>query len=185
MPKVHAELALVDGTLTGTIRNDATTTLEKPAIVLGTNVKVFKDLAPGEQVPVSLVVGTNGFGQSLSDRIFGQIFFDGSVSSSEATRRDQTRHMIIDQLTNDPQFGNLGRLQADGPVLLGWGRQAILDVAVEGQSAKRVSNVLYYVPLSMGIRGKVTFLADPQVHPPSVDLATTKAWPWPGPGPGG
>ena len=160
VPKVHAELALVDGTLTGTIRNDATTTLEKPAIVLGTNVKVFKDLAPGEQVPVSLVVGTNGFGQSLSDRIFGQIFFDGSVSSSEATRRDQTRHMIIDQLTNDPQFGNLGRLQADGPVLLGWGRQAILDVAVEGQAAKRVSNVLYYVPLSMGIRGKVTFQGD-------------------------
>ena len=66
---------------------------------------------------------------------------EGNVSS-EATRRDQTRHMIIDQLTNDPQFGNLGRLQADGPVLLGWGRQAILDVAVEGQAAKRVSNVL-------------------------------------------
>jgi len=160
VPKVHAELALVDGTLTGMIRNDATTILEKPAIVLGTNVKVFKDLAPGEGVPVSLPVGTSGFGQSLSDRIFGQVFFDGSVSTSEATRRDQTRHMIIDQLTSDPQFGNFGRLQADGPVLLGWGRDAILDVAVEGQAAKRVSNVLYYVPLSMGISGKVSFQGD-------------------------
>jgi hypothetical protein len=160
VPKVHADLGLVDGVLTGMLRNDATTTLEKPAIVLGGSVKVLKDLAPGEQVPISLAVGAAGFGQSLSDRIFGQIFFDGSVSSSEATRRDQTRHMIVDQLTTDPQFGNFGRLQADGPVLLAWGRQSILDVTVEGQSANRVSNVLYYVPLSMGIHGKVVFQGD-------------------------
>ena len=161
VPKVHAELALVDGTLKGTIRNDSTTKLEKPAIVLGGNVKVLKDLQPGERVDVSLTVTSqNLFGQSLSDRIFGQIFFGNTGATTEAARRDQTRHLVIDQLTYDPQFGNFGRLSSDGPVLLAWGRDAVMDVAVEGQSASRVSNVLFFVPLAMGVRGSVNFSGD-------------------------
>jgi hypothetical protein len=67
---------------------------------------------------------------------------------------------VVDQLTYDPQFGNFGRLTTDGPVLLAWGRDAVLDVSVEGQAANRVSNVLYYVPLPMGIRGSVNFSGD-------------------------
>ena len=161
VPKVHTELSLVDGTLTGTIRNDSTTKLEKPAIVLGGNVKVLKDLAPGEQVQVSLKIeSTTMFGQSLSDRIFGQSFFGQTGTLSDNARRDQTRHLVVDQLTYDPQFGNFGRIASDGPVLLAWGRDAVLDVTIEGQSANRVSNVLYYVPLSMGVRGAVSFNGD-------------------------
>ncbi|HET7030909.1 MAG TPA: hypothetical protein VFI34_10390 [Candidatus Limnocylindrales bacterium] len=161
VPKVHSELALVDGTLTGTIRNDSQTTLEKPAIVLGSNVKVLRDVPPGETVQVSLrIANLNQFGQSLSDRIFGQVFFGSTGSTTENARRDQTRHLVVDQLTYDPQFGNFGRLSSQGPVLLAWGRDAILDVAVEGQAANRVSNVLYYVPLAMGIHGGVTFSGD-------------------------
>jgi hypothetical protein len=161
VPKIHAELALVDGKLSGTIRNDSTVKLEKPAIVLGGNVKVLKDLLPGEQVEVSLVItGQNVFGQSLSDRIFGQIFFGDTGTTTENARRDQTRHLVIDQLTYDPQFGNFGRLSTDGPVILAWGRDAVLDVAVEGQTANRVSNVLYYIPATMAVHGAVTFSGD-------------------------
>jgi hypothetical protein len=161
VPKVHADLALVDGTLTGTIRNESTVKLEKPAIVLGGNVKVLPDLAPGAEAPLSLkLTGANQFGQSLSDRIFGQVFFGNTGSTTETARRDQTRHLVIDQLTYDPQFGNFGRLSTQSPVLLAWGRDAILDVQVEGQATNRVSNVLYYVPLTMGIRGDVTFGGD-------------------------
>jgi len=161
VPKIHTDLALVDGTLTGTIRNDSTVKLEKPAIVLGGNLKVLKDLAPGEQVNVSLAITRqNVFGQSLSDRIFGQTFFSETGATTDSARRDQTRHLVIDQLTYDPQFGNFGRLGTDGPVLLVWGREAVLDVAVEGQAANRVSNVLYYVPLTMGVHGSVSFAGD-------------------------
>ena len=129
--------------------------------MLGGNVKVLKDLLPGEQVQVSLTVTSfNAFGQSLSDRIFGQTFFDGTSPTTETARRDQTRHLVVDQLTYDPQFGNFGRLSADGPVLLAWGRDAVMGVTVEGQAANRVSNVLYYVPLSMGVRGAVNFSGD-------------------------
>jgi hypothetical protein len=161
VPKIHAELALVDGVLTGSVRNDGTATLESPAVVLGQNVKVLKDLAPGEQVPISLTVAPQGFGQSLSDRIFGPVFFDGTISGSETQRRNQTRHMVVDQLTTDPQKGgNVGQLASDGPVILAWGRKAVLDVSVEGQGANEVSNVLYYVPVPMDVRGRITFQAD-------------------------
>jgi hypothetical protein len=122
---------------------------------------VLKDLAPGEEVPVSLpIAGAGGFGPALSDRIFGQLFFDGSSTTSEATRRDQVRHMIVDQITNDPQLGTFGRLSADTPVLLAWGQDSVLDVAVEGQPAKHLSNVLYYIPMGMPIHGRVVFQGD-------------------------
>jgi hypothetical protein len=161
VPKVHAELALVDGALTGFVRNDSQTTLEKPAVVLGGNVKVLKDLLPGERAEVALTVTSqNLFGQPLSDRIFGQIFFGETGATTETARRDQTRHLVVDQLTYDPQFGNFGRLTTDGPVLLAWGRGPVMDLTVEGQAANRVSNVLYYLPLPMGVRGTVNFSGD-------------------------
>jgi hypothetical protein len=161
VPKVHAELALVDGVLTGFVRNDSQTTLEKPAVVLGGNVKVLKDLLPGERAEVALTVTSqNLFGLPLSDRIFGQIFFGETGATTETARRDQTRHLVVDQLTYDPQFGNFGRLTTDGPVLLAWGRGPVMDLTVEGQAANRVSNVLYYLPLPMGVRGTVSFSGD-------------------------
>ena len=156
-PKIHAELSLTDGVLTGTLRNDGSTTLERPAIVLGLNVRTFQDLVPGQSVPVSLAISGNAGGQTLADEIFGRQFSDGSVSSSETVRRDQTRHIVIDQLTTDRQRTNLGQLSSDGPVVLAWGRQPVLDVTVEGQGTKRESNVLYYVPVAMTVHGHVTF----------------------------
>jgi hypothetical protein len=160
VPKIHAELNLVNGVLTGFVRNDSTVTLEKPAVVLGSNVATLGDLAPGAQAQVSLTVTAPGFGQALSDRIFGQQFFGDPTGASEVTRRDQTRHLIIDQLTYDPMMGNLGTLNSEGPVILAWGRQGVLDVKVEGQSANRVANILYYVPTAMGIHGRVAFAGD-------------------------
>jgi hypothetical protein len=157
VPKIHADLQLVNGTLTGSIRNDSTVTLEHPAVVLGGNVKVLHDLAPGAQVSVSLSILPTQFGQSLSDRIYGQLFFGDPTGTSETMRRDQTRHQIIDQLTYDPMFGNLGTLNDEGPVILAWGRTAVLDVQVEGQSANRVANILYYVPAPMAVKGNVAF----------------------------
>ncbi|HUQ77348.1 MAG TPA: hypothetical protein VM427_00565 [Patescibacteria group bacterium] len=159
VPKIHVELSLVDGTLTGFVRNDSDRTLERPAVALGGNVKVLQDLLPGEEAAVSLAIVPTPFQQSLSDKLFGQLFFDNTVAS-EPARRDQTRHQVIDQLTMDPQFGNLGRLPTEGPVVLAWGRDAVIDVTVEEQSADQVSNVLYYVPVPMAVRGRVTFGGD-------------------------
>jgi hypothetical protein len=96
----------------------------------------------------------------LSDRIFGQIFFGETQITTENARRDQTRHLVIDQLTFDPQFGNFGRLATDGPVLLTWGRESVVNVAVEGQAPNRVSNVLYYIPVAMAVQGSVNFSGD-------------------------
>ena len=157
VPKIHADLRLVNGNLTGTVRNDSTVTLEKPTVVLGGNVKVLKDMAPGAEEAVNLVILPSQFGQSLADRIFGQLFFGDPTAATDSIRRDQTRHQVIDQLTWDPMQGNLATLDDEGPVILAWGRTAVMDVQVEGQSANRVANILYYVPTAMGVSGKVTF----------------------------
>lgn len=159
VPKIHAELALVNGEVRGFVRNDSAVKLEKPAVVLGGNVKVLKDLQPGERVDVILPIGASTLGQSLADRIIGQTFF-GEPTANDARRRDQTRAVVINQLTYDPQFGSSGQLSSEGPVLLAWGRGRVLDVAVEGQAPSRVSNVLYYIPLGLRVQGPVAFGGD-------------------------
>ena len=160
VPKIHAELALVDGALSGFVRNDSGDRLEKPAVVLGGNVVVLPDLLPGQRADVSLPIRGTQNGESIADRIFGQTFFGDQTGTTEARRRDQTRHLVVNQLTYNPQTGASGRLSTEGPVLLAWGRNRILDVSVEGQTPNRVSNVLYYVPLGLSISGDVAFTGD-------------------------
>ncbi len=159
VPRLHAELRLVDGSLTGTIRNDSDRLLEAPAIVLGGNAAVLDDLEPGQTVEVNLRLVANQFGQSLGDRIFGQIFSD-QAGTNETIRRNATRHRIVSQLTYDPMLGNVGQLASDVPVLLAWGRDPILDVTVASAEPARVANALYYVPIPMSVSGAVTFRSD-------------------------
>lgn len=160
VPLVHAELALEKGILKGFVRNDSDQTLEQAAVVLGGNAVLLRDIAPGAQVPVSLATTAISIGQQLSDKLYGQVFFGDGSQTTETTRRNQTRHSVIDQLTYDPQFGSFGQLPADGPVLLAWGRASVLDVTIEGQAPARVSNILYELPLSMTVRGDVVFSGD-------------------------
>jgi hypothetical protein len=158
VPQIHADLRLVDGVLKGTIRNDSDRALESPAVVLGGNVVVLADLPAGATAPVSLRIVANQFGQALSDKIFGATY--NNAASSEIQRRNATRHRIIDQLTYDPMFGNLGQLPSDGPVVLAWGRDTLLQVDVQGQKPARSANILYYVPLQLKVSGITTFRAD-------------------------
>ncbi|HET9457152.1 MAG TPA: hypothetical protein VFO78_07410 [Candidatus Limnocylindrales bacterium] len=158
VPQVHAEVRLVDGALRGTVRNDSDRLLESVAVVLGGSVAFVDDLAPGATAEVNARLVATQFGQSLSDRIFGQIL--GTPTTSDSVRRNATRHRILDQLTYDPMFGNLGRLPSDGPVVLAWGREPLLEVEVEGQRPARSANVLYYIPVPMEVSGRITFRAD-------------------------
>jgi hypothetical protein len=158
VPKLHADLKLVDGVLTGTIRNDSEVVLESPAVVLGGSVAVLKDLAPGAEANVSLRLNSVANGQSLSDKIIGQIFYSGT--GSETQRRSTARHQIIDQLTYDPSFGPLWSLPADVPVVLAWGQQSVVDVEVAGQRPAKSANVLFYIPASISISGATVFQAD-------------------------
>jgi hypothetical protein len=160
VPKIHAELRLANGVLEGVLRNDSATLLESPTVVLGGNVVVLPDIAPGAEGTVKLRVAPNQFGQALSDKMFGQLFFPENVSTSEKQRRNATRHRIVDQLTYDPMSGNLGMLPSDGPVVLAWGRNSLLDVQVQGQEPARSANILYYIPVQMSVSGATTFASD-------------------------
>ncbi|MFL5680366.1 MAG: hypothetical protein ACJ77B_07180, partial [Chloroflexota bacterium] len=127
VPRIQADLTLVDGSLKGTIKNASQERLGTPAIVLGTSVVVLEDLAPGAQQTISLPIRSNQFDQSLADRIVGQTFFNDPTQPAGTTQRDLARRAILQQLTYDPNVGNTA-LPADGPVLLAWGDHRVLDV---------------------------------------------------------
>jgi len=159
VPLIEADLGLVDGRLRGTIRNASTQRLERPAVVLGGTVAVLGDLEPGAEASVDVALQSNQFGQSLSDRLVGQVYFgDGSLAPDAA--RLNVRHNMVDQLTWDPFVGSSNLLSADGPVVLAWGSGDVVDVEIEGQRPNRVGNVLYYLPAKLSVSGPTTFRAD-------------------------
>lgn len=160
VPLVTTKLTFEKGIVTGTVTNASSITLEKVAVVLGGSVAVIGDMPAGSSKDVSLRPTGNPFFQSLSDRIFGQVFFGDSASLNDEGLRMRVRHAIVDQLTYDPMFGTIGALNANGPVLLAWGRDEVLDVRVQGQSARRNANVLYYLPVGLDVSGTTTFASD-------------------------
>jgi len=160
VPLINASLAFKDGVISGTITNASAMALEKVAVVLGGAVAVIGDMPAGSAKNVSLRPSGNQFFDSLSNQIFGQVFFGDSPNVSDDGLRSRVRHAIVDQLTYNPQFGSSGPLAASGPVILAWGRDAVLDVKVQGQDARRSSNVLYYLPLGIEVSGATTFTTD-------------------------
>jgi hypothetical protein len=160
VPLIEADLRLVDGRLRGTIKNASDQVLSKPAVVLGANAIVLGDLAPGAEHTVDMPLQATFFGQSLSDKVVGPVFFGDPSRQGEETQRQYVRHMIVDQLTYDPMFGTTNQLSVDGPVVLAWGSRDILPVEIAGQEPRRTGNVLYYLPTSLEISGTTTFRQD-------------------------
>jgi hypothetical protein len=161
VPRITTDLRLVNGSLKGTITNLSDQLLEKPAIVLGGSVAVLKDLEPGATQTVSLALRRNNtFGESLSNKILGAVFFGDPTGTSRNTQRNIVRHAVIDQLTFDPNTGPTGQLPAENPVLLAWGTRQVLEVTVSGQQPRRTGNVLFYIPLGMRVQGATAFDAD-------------------------
>ena len=160
VPRVHAELSLVAGTLKGTVRNDSDQLLERAAIVLGNSVILIDDLKPGQERTVSGTVGASRFGETVADRIIGQAFVGDPTRTNEGYQRAIVRRAMIDQLTIDPAMNvNLG-LTAETPVLLAWGSRQVVDLRISGQTPRRTGNVMYYIPLTMRVRGQVAFTGD-------------------------
>jgi hypothetical protein len=160
VPLIAVELRLVDGRLQGTIGNQSAAVLRAPAVVLGSTVQTFDDLAPGATATVDVPVAPFQFGQQLSDRIVGPLMFGDPGQLGDDAARLYARHAIIDQLTFDPNFGFTGQLPADGPVVLGWADEGLLDVQIEGQTPRRTGNVLYFLPTELQVTGTTTFRTD-------------------------
>ncbi len=160
VPLVTAELRLEDGRLKGTVTNGSSEVLLKPAVVLGGTVAKLDDLAPGATATLDTAMQQIQFGQQLSDRIVGQLFFEGRPGQGDETNRLYARHTIIDQLTFDPNFGFTGQLPADGAVILAWADRELIPVEIEGQVPRRTGNVLWFLPTDVSVRGKTTFRSD-------------------------
>lgn len=160
VPLVEAEIRLEDGRLKGTVRNASSTTLLKPAVVLGGTVATLSDLAPGASAAVDVALAVNQFGQQLSDKIVGPAFFGDPTGLGDDAARLYARRTVIDQLTYDPNFGFTGQLPSDGPVVLAWTDQSLLPVEIEGETARRTGNILYFMPTDLDVSGETTFRTD-------------------------
>ena len=81
VPLIQTDLRLVDGRLKGTVKNASTITLQKPTVVLGGTVAIAegprgrrgseRSMSSWRRVP---------FGQPLSDKVVGPLFFDDRAS---------------------------------------------------------------------------------------------------------
>jgi hypothetical protein len=67
---------------------------------------------------------------------------------------------MVNQLTFDPTGMGGGGLPADQAVILAFGRGELLQLQVGSVAPRRNANTLYYVPIGIGIEGRVTFSAD-------------------------
>lgn len=160
VPLIETDLRLENGRLTGTVRNRSEQVLDKPAVVLGGTVVQLKDLEPGGEASVDVAIQDNTmFGQSLSDKIVGPMFW-GDARATSDTIALNIRRSIVDQLTYDPMFGSTNQLSTEGPVILAWGSQNLLQVEIEDQEPRHLGNVLYYLPARMTVSGTTTFRSD-------------------------
>jgi hypothetical protein len=159
-PNLAIDLRLEDRHLKGTVTNHSSSTVEGVAVVLGASVAKLGDLGPGASATVDVEARSDPLGQSLSDKLIGQVFFGDPARSADATSRAMTRRAIIDQLSFEPNFGPTGMLNADGPMVLGWGSNDPLAVNVEGREPRRTGTVLYLIPASMRVQGAVSFGLD-------------------------
>ena len=152
-PQMDAELRLEEGVLTGTFHNRSDQTLEGVAVVLGSAVAALGDVAPGASVPVRLPIAANPFGAGVPDQVVGASF----DQATEAGIRRMVRYNLVAQLTYDPSGLFTGRLPSEQAVILAFGRNPQVEVTVSGIEPQHRANVLYYVPVGVEIRGRVTF----------------------------
>ncbi len=160
VPLVQADIRLEDGRLRGTVTNASAEMLLKPVVVLGGTVATLNDLAPGASVNVDVAMQPFQFGQRLSAKIVGPTSFDGSQPLGPDATRLYARQSVIDQLSNDPNFGFTGTLPADGAVILAWADRELLSVTVEGQAPRRLGNILWFLPTDISVLGTTTFRSD-------------------------
>jgi len=153
---MQASLTLEDDILAGTFQNSSDKVLENVAVVLGTSSVVLGDVQPGATANVRLPVRNNPFGTTLADQVVGASFDD---STEEGIRRS-IRYSMVQQLTNNPFDMLGGSLPGDRAVILAFGSDQVLDLRMGDVEPRRNGNVLYYVPVDIGIEGQVTFAAD-------------------------
>jgi hypothetical protein len=160
VPLVRTDLRLEDSRLKGTVTNMSNEKLLAPAVVLGGTVAKLSDLGPGATANVDVTLQFAQLGQQLSDKVVGQVFFGDPRQVGEDSARQYARHTIIDQLSYDPNFGFTGQLPTDGAVLLAWADHDLLPVEIEGQTPRRMGNVLWFIPSDITVRGRTTFRSD-------------------------
>jgi hypothetical protein len=159
-PIVESVLRLEDGRIIGTVTNRSDRTLVAPAVVLGSSAVQLPDLGPGATVDVNLPVVNNMVNQtSLSDKVVGQLNWNG-MGMSDEDQRKFVRRSVIDQISIDPMTGFQFSLGGDSAMLLAWGSDPVVPVEIVGERVRREANILYQVPVPVTVTGAAVFRND-------------------------
>ena len=95
----------------------------------------------------------------LSERIFGPMSWDGSTLDEDG-QRTLVRRTVIDQISVDPMTGFPNAISSDGAMLLAWGTDPVVPLELQGQSVRRMANVLYEIPFPYTVTGRAVFAND-------------------------
>jgi len=168
-PLIEADLRVEGAVIRGTITNRSGRTLERPAVVIGTNVARLNDLADGASAEVSIALVGSPYNLPLSEQLFG------SLGSSATTARSiYVRRYMIEQVSQ-----NSGRLPASSssgerPFLVAWSAEPVVPVTLGAELPQLVADTLHLVSLPLRASGSVV-LADPLIGHQIVESDATWA----------
>jgi hypothetical protein len=167
--QVSSDLRLTSQGLSGSITNHTDHMLKDAVVILGRNFTRLGDIAPGQEVQVSLdmsAVDQGSFGPPLSYRLFEEQLT--SVGPGGPSREAEQKRVIIDSLFNSgsvslsplssmkPLGGSASQPQT--PLFLGWTDAAPPQVSVAGKEAAQHTTALLTasLPYQLPESGQIT-----------------------------
>lgn len=163
-PELDIDARIVDGTLSGVVRNASDRAIEDAVFVVGTTVAHLGDLPAGGSATIpSTRLDSTTCCVPLSERVVGPQVFEprpGGADTSQQAQASQVRYSLVNQLTWEPRFGANWSLPGGGAAVLGWSGDPLLPVRIDGQDARRTSTLLYVVRAPVEVEGRMTFRND-------------------------
>ena len=150
-PKLVATAQFVNGKLTGTIRNDTTTSFTDAVVLAGDSYQLLKALAPGasatyELTPKVLNVQT---GPPAIFSIYGN-YFNGPPQfgpPSAADREGQEKSSIL-SLVGAASFGGFNPTIT--PMVVAWSHEPYEQVSVGGSQPRPTALTAFALPIAIG-----------------------------------
>jgi hypothetical protein len=132
---IQSNWSVRNNRVTGTIRNDSPFTLEDCRLIVDGQVSPFEPLAPGKQARFDVPAAPGGgTGSLLPQALLSQL----QGSSGE----QRMKRAVL-----EPLCSGTGTLQRAGPMLLGWVREPVLRLHVDGRPPREQAATLMVVHL--------------------------------------
>jgi hypothetical protein len=149
-PQLVATVSLVNGKLTGTIRNDSTVSFTDEVVLAGDAYQLLPALRPGATATFSVVPKASNptNGPPAIATIYTN-YVNGPLPNQQPTEADREglEKSAILSLVAPANFG--GASLAIAPMFVGWTKQSYQQVTVAGSQAHATSETAVVLPLAV------------------------------------